>query len=77
MSIKKRLTSSSFPHTQAASSGAPGIFGNSLREGNTVESGFQGSWLGSCTEIDKDGDRKVDRRWKPTWRTLSAILESV
>ena len=46
-----RPISSSLPHTQAASSGAPGILGNSFLEGNTVESGFQGSWVGSCFAI--------------------------
>lgn len=60
---RKQLTASSSPQTQAASSGAPGSLGNSLREGNRVESGFQGSWLGSWTvDMLMKSGTKVEER---------------
>lgn len=47
-----KLTESSSPHTQAAPSGAPVSVGNSLRDGNRVQEGSQGSRSGTCTRED-------------------------
>lgn len=51
-SKKTEPTESSSPHTQAASSGAPGRVGSFFREGNWVELGSQGSWSGSWIVVD-------------------------
>lgn len=56
--LRRLLTASSLPQTQAASSGAPGSLGSSLREGNRVQLGSQGRLSGAWTDIS--GEAEVD-----------------
>lgn len=51
--MKRLCTKSSFPHTQAAPGGAPGITGNSCRVGNIVEFGSNGIVVAVLLKVKK------------------------